>query len=79
VLLADGAENAAACSQPGAAKAMHGGAVRLVVAGFEDVRDPEVSRDALDGVGEFARVGLGFQHARAGNQKQVGPADGYRA
>jgi len=47
----DCAEDACAFNQAGAAKTFHAGAVGLVVAGLEDVRDAEVACDALDGVG----------------------------
>jgi hypothetical protein len=76
VLLGDAAEDACAFSEAGAAEAVDGGAVGLVVAGFEDVGDAEVGGDALDGVGHAAGVRLGLDDAGAGDEKQRAAADG---
>jgi hypothetical protein len=35
----------------------------------------QVGRDALDGVGERAGMGFGFQHARAGDEEEFTGAD----
>ncbi len=56
--VADGAQDAAALSQPGTAKALDGGTVGFVVTGFEDVGNAKVGGDALNGVGQHARVSL---------------------
>jgi hypothetical protein len=74
--LADGAEDAAAFSEAGAAEAVDGGAVGLVVAGLEDVGDAEVGGDTLDGVGELASVWFGLEDARAGDEEEVAVAGG---
>ena len=60
------------------AKAFHAGAVGLVVAGFEDVRNAEIAGDALNGLGHAARVGLRLDDARSGNEKQLTCADMHR-
>jgi hypothetical protein len=72
--LAHGAQDAATFLQARAAKAADRRAIGLVVAGLEDVRDAQVGGDALDGVGEFAGVRLGLDHAGAGDQKQLATA-----
>ncbi len=72
----DGAEDAAAFGEAGAAEALDGGAVGLVVAGFEDVGDAEVGGDALDGVGHGAGVGLGLDDAGAGDEEELAAAYG---
>ena len=64
------AEDARAFGDAGAAEGVDGGAVGLVVAGFEDVRDAEVGGDALDGVGHAAGVRLGLDDAGAGDEEQ---------
>ena len=74
--LGDGAEDARAFDQAGAAEAVDGGAVGLVVAGLEDVGDAEVGGDALDGVGHHAGVGLGLDDAGAGDEEELAASDG---
>ena len=76
VVLGDGAEDARAFGEAGAAEAVDGGSVGFVVAGFEDVGDGEVGGDALDGVDEGAGVGLGLEDAGAGDEEEAGAADG---
>ena len=71
----DGAKDARALRDAGAAEAMNRGAVRLVVAGFEDVRDVKVGGDALDGVGHAAGVCLGLNDAGAGDEKERAAAE----
>ena len=73
------AEDARALLQAGAAETVDAGAVGLVVAGLEDVRDAEVGGDALDGVGQGARMGLGLNDAGAGDQEKLARADMYGA
>jgi hypothetical protein len=72
----DGAEDACAFDESGAAEAVDGGSVGLVVAGLEDVGDAEVGGDALDGVGHHAGVGLGLDDAGAGDEEELAVADG---
>ena len=71
----DAAEDARALREAGAAKALHAGAVGLVVAGFEDERDAEVGRDALDGLGHGAGVGFGLDDAGAGDEEEPARAN----
>ena len=59
-------------ARPGPRKLVTGGAVGLVVAGFEDVGDAEVGGDALDGVGHGAGVLLALDDAGAGDEEERG-------
>ncbi|MCU1319755.1 MAG: hypothetical protein JWP98_1273 [Edaphobacter sp.] len=74
VVLSDGAEDASAFDEAGAAEALDGGAVGLVVAGLEDVGDAEVGGDALDGVGHGAGVLLGFDDTGPGDEEELAAA-----
>ena len=65
----DSPQNARALDEAGTAIALDAGAVGLVVTGLENKGDSEVGTDALDGLGERARMGLGLDDARAGDQK----------
>jgi hypothetical protein len=60
------AQDARAFDQARAAKALHAGAVGLVVAGLEDVGNAEVGGDALNG--------LGHARAWASDSMTQGPA-----
>ena len=73
--LRDGAEDACAFCDAGAAEGVDGGAVRLVVTGFEDVRNLEIGGDALDGVGHAAGVRLGLDDAGAGDEEERAAAE----
>ena len=77
--MCDRPQDARAFDEARAAKAADAGAVRLVVAGFEDVRNAEVGGDALDGIGERAGVGFGLDDAGPGDEKELAAADGNRA
>ena len=70
VALADSTKDASAFVQTGAPEAVNRGAVRLVVAGLEDVRDAQVRGDALDGVGEGPRVGFAFDDAGTRDEEE---------
>ena len=72
--MGDCAQDACAFDEAGATEAANAGAVRLVVAGFEDVGDAEVGGDALDSVGQHARVALGLEHTGACNEKELASA-----
>ena len=48
--------------------------VRLVVRGFEDVRNAKVGGDALDCVRHFADVGFALDDAGAGDEEEFGLA-----
>ena len=74
-VLGDAAQNARALDEARPAIALHAGAVGLVVAGLEDVGNAEVAGDALNGLGHRARVGLGLDDARAGDQEELARAD----
>lgn len=74
--LRDGLEDAGAFLDAGAAEAVDGGSVGLVVAGLEDVGDVEVGGDALDGVGHGAGVLLGLDDAGAGDEEESAAAYG---
>jgi hypothetical protein len=74
--LADGAEDTAALDQSRAAKALDGGAVRLVVACLEDVRNAEVGGNALDGISHRASVLLRLDDTGAADEEE--PASAYR-
>ncbi len=65
------AQDARALDQPRPAKALHAGSVGLVVARLEDVGNAEIRRDALDLLGHRARVRLGLDDARPGNQEKL--------
>src|SRR5579875_2133691 len=75
VRLRDSAEDTAAFGEAGTTEAVDGGAVGLVVAGLEDVGNPEVGGDALDGVSQAAGVGFGLEDAGAGNEEEIRAAD----
>ena len=68
-IFGDSPQNACALDQARSAIALDAGAVGLVVAGLEDERDAEVGGDALNRLGERARMGLGLDDARAGDQE----------
>ena len=53
----------------GAAEALGGGAVRLVVRRLEDERHAEAGRDVLERAGDFLREGLAFDDAGTGDEK----------
>ena len=72
-------ENAGAFNKAGAAEASDAGAIGLVVAGFEDEGDAEVSRDALEGVGHGADVGLALDDAGSGDEEEAARSDLDRA
>jgi hypothetical protein len=71
----EAAEDAHALGEAGAAKAVHAGAVCLVVAGFEDEGNAEIGGDALDGIGHGAHMGFAFDDAWAGDEKKTAAAD----
>ncbi len=73
--LADGAEDASAFGEARTAEAMDGGAVGFVVAGFEDIGNAEVGRDALDRIGHHAGMLFGFDDAGAGDEEELAVAD----
>ena len=52
------------------AETLSGGAVGLVVAGLEDVRDTEFGGDLLHLMGNVERHRFGFDHAETGNEKE---------
>jgi hypothetical protein len=58
-----------ALDEAGAAKALHTGAVGLVVAGLENKWNAKVGRDSLQGVGHAAHVGFTLDNARPGNKE----------
>jgi hypothetical protein len=72
----DGAEDAGAFAQAGAAEARDGGAVGLVVGGLEDIGDSQVGGNALDGLGHAAGVGFALDDAGAGDEEEAACADG---
>ena len=53
-----------------AAEGFRGRAIGLVVGGLKDVGHARVGGDFCDGFGHFSRVGFGFDHARAGDDKE---------
>ena len=70
-IFGDGAQDACAFDQAGAAEAADAGAVGFIVAGFEDVGQVEVGGDALDGVSEGAGVGFTLKDAGAGDEEEA--------
>ena len=66
----DADEDARPLLEAGAAKALYAGAIGLVVAGFEDEGNTEIGSGALDGLGHFARVGLGLDDAGSGDEEE---------
>ena len=74
-IFGDGAEDACAFDQAGAAEAADAGAVGFVVAGFEDVGDVEVRGDALDCLGEGAGVAFAFEDAGSADEEDLAVAD----
>ena len=75
-VLGDGAEDARAFDEAGAAKASDAGAVGFVVAGLENPGEVEVRGDAEDGLGERAGVGFGLKDAGSGDEEEAAAADG---
>ena len=67
--LTDGTQYPAAFRKSRPAKTVDGSAVCLVVAGLENVRDPKVRSDSLNGVRESTRVGFRLDNARSGYEK----------
>jgi hypothetical protein len=65
--------------EAGAAETLYAGAVRLVVAGLEDVRDAEVGGDALDLLGHAPHVGFGLNDTWTGDEEQLARSDVDRA
>jgi hypothetical protein len=72
--LGEAAEDPGALDQAGAAEAVDGGPVGLVVGGLEDVGNGEVGGDALDCVCHLADVGFALDNARAGDEEELGVA-----
>src|SRR2546425_6760634 len=64
-------QNAQSCDKSWPAKTAHGSAICLVVRGFEDERNIQRARYAFDDFRHKERVLFAFDHAWAGNQKQV--------
>jgi hypothetical protein len=67
-----GGQNAQALYELRAAERGNGGAVGLVVRGFEDVGDFQIGGDGGDFFGHAGGVGFGFDHAGAGDQEERG-------
>ena len=78
-VLGQAGENARALHQAGSAKALHTGAVGLVVAGLEDVGKAEISGDALNSLGHAPRVALGLDDAGTGDEEKLALAHMDRA
>ena len=75
-LVAHAGEDAQAFGEAGAAEAGDGGAVGLVIAGFENERDAERAADGGDGGGHEKGVLLTLDDTGTGDEKQLGTADG---
>ena len=71
----DAGEDARPLLEAGSAKALDAGAIGLVVAGFEDIRDADIGCDALDSFGNGARMGLGLDDAGTGDEEELARAD----
>jgi len=66
------AQDGRAFFEAGTAEAGDGGAIGLVVGGFEDVRNAEVGGDALESVGHGADVGFALDDAGTGDEEEFG-------
>ena len=75
-LFADVAQDAQTFFRAGAAEAGDGGAIGLVIAGFEDVGDAELAADGGDGGGHEERVLLTLNDTGTGDEKKLRAADG---
>ena len=73
--LSEAAQDRGAFDEAGSAEAGDGGAVGLVVGGFEDERNAEVGSDALDGFGHGADVLLALDDAGAGDEEELSGTD----
>jgi hypothetical protein len=75
-VFANSVEDSSTFDEAGAAKALDGGAVRLVVAGLEDIRDAKVGSDSLDGVGHHAGMLFGLDDTGTSDEKELAAANG---
>ena len=78
-IFGDAAEDARAFFEAGAAKTLYAGAIGLVVTGFEDVGNAEISGDALNSFSDGARVSLRLDDAGTGDQEEPARAHLHRA
>ena len=62
-VLGQSPQNSRAFHQPRSTKALHAGAIRFVIARFEDQRHPQVSRNPLNSLRHRAHVGFVLNHA----------------
>jgi hypothetical protein len=77
--LGNGSQNAHAFAQPRPAKAGDRGAVGLVIRGFEDVGDAQVSGDPLNTLGHGARMRFALNDTGAGDEEQPACTDRNRS
>jgi len=67
----DAAKDTRAFFEARAAKASRAGAIRFVVAGFEDVGNSEIRGDALQGFGHLEGVGFRLDDAGTGDEEET--------
>ncbi len=69
-------QDSQALFQSGPAETLHRGAIRFVIAGFEDERQTKSFADARNGFGHPHRMFFGFDNTRSGDQEKLAGADG---